>query len=195
MPPPPPPPPPPPVDSDGDGVPDNLDKCPGTPPGFKVDADGCIIMQTIVLHAVNFKTNSDQLTDADKQSIDTATAPLLTAMRAQASLHLEVDGHTDSRGSAAYNLKLSDRRATSVKNYLVSKGFDFTHLTSHGYGATKPIASNDTDDGRAQNRRVEFVITGAAAADTKIVTEGSTAAAQSSAEDQSKPKATKKKTK
>ena len=177
-----PPPPPPPVK-----------KCPNTPPGFKVDADGCIIQQTIVLHAVNFKTNSDVLTDADKAQIDPVVATLLPALQAQPSLHVEVDGHTDSRGSAAYNLKLSDKRANAVKDYLVSKGIAASQLSAHGFGQTKPVASNDTVDGRTQNRRVEFVVQGTAAPDTKIVTEGSTSAEQNSAVDASQPAAAPKK--
>ena len=158
-------------------------KCPNTPPGFKVDADGCIIQQTIVLHAVNFKTNSDQLTDADKAAIDPVISTLQQALQSQSLLHVEVDGHTDSRGSAAYNLRLSQMRANAVKNYLASKGVDATRLSAQGFGGARPVASNDTVDGRAQNRRVEFVILGTAAPDTKFVTEGSTTAEQQSAED------------
>jgi len=70
-----------------------------------------------------------------------------------------VAGHTDSRGTDKYNLGLSDRRAAVVRDYLISKGIDADRMTSAGYGEARPIASNDTDAGRAQNRRTELVIT------------------------------------
>jgi outer membrane protein OmpA-like peptidoglycan-associated protein len=161
----PPPPPQPPADSDGDGVPDPLDKCPNTPHGFKVDANGCIIKQTVVLQAVNFKTNSDQLTDTAQQKLDEVAAGLV----GQPTLKVEIDGHTDSTGSKAYNMKLSERRAASVRKYLVSKGVDPSNLTSRGFGPTKPVASNATAEGRAQNRRVEFVVVSSTPADVKVI--------------------------
>jgi OOP family OmpA-OmpF porin len=164
-------------DSDGDGVPDDLDKCPNTPKGFKVDATGCIIQQTVVLQAVNFQFNSDQLTDAAKQTLDSVAAGLA----GQPSLQVEIDGHTDSKGTAAYNQKLSARRAESVRHYLISKGASSQMLTAHGFGSSKPVASNDTDDGRAQNRRVEFVVLGGVGANTKVTTSESTAASKAAA--------------
>ncbi len=74
-------------------------------------------------------------------------------------VEIEVSGHTDNIGSEKYNLELSDKRAASVKNYLVSKGIDAKRITSKGYGKSKPIAENTTELGREQNRRVEFTIT------------------------------------
>jgi len=74
------------------------------------------------------------------------------------SVKLKIDGHTDSDGSDAFNLKLSDGRAASVKKYLVSKGIDESRLVSEGFGESQPIASNDTPEGRQQNRRVECVL-------------------------------------
>lgn len=152
--PPPPPPPPPPRDSDGDGVNDNLDKCPGTPKGFKVDADGCIIQQTIVLRAVNFEFNSDRLTVPAQNTLD----EVATALIGQPDLNLQIDGYTDSKGSAAYNLKLSKKRAEAVKAYLVGKGVSSGNLVAKGFGEASPVASNDTEEGRTENRRVEFVV-------------------------------------
>jgi len=87
--------------------------------------------------------------------LDEVAAALLT----QPELNVEVQGHTDSVGSAAYNLNLSDRRAAAVKAYLVGKGLSATALTAKGYGKAKPIAGNDTAEGRAQNRRVAFEVT------------------------------------
>jgi len=74
------------------------------------------------------------------------------------SIVIEMSAHTDSRGSDEYNFKLSDNRARSVMEYIISKGIDPSRITSHGYGETKPVATNDTDDGRQLNRRVEFKI-------------------------------------
>jgi OOP family OmpA-OmpF porin len=71
---------------------------------------------------------------------------------------VEVAGHTDSVGSEEYNMGLSDRRANSVKDYLISQGITATRLTARGYGESQPVASNDTDAGRAQNRRVELIV-------------------------------------
>ncbi|MGH2648398.1 MAG: OmpA family protein [Ginsengibacter sp.] len=74
------------------------------------------------------------------------------------SVEIEMSAHTDSRGSDDYNFKLSDNRARSVMEYIISKGIDRGRITSHGYGETKPVATNDTDEGRQLNRRVEFKI-------------------------------------
>ena len=74
------------------------------------------------------------------------------------SIEIEMSAHTDSRGSDEYNFKLSDNRAKSVMEYIISKGIDPSRITSHGYGETKPVATNDTDEGRQLNRRVEFEI-------------------------------------
>jgi OOP family OmpA-OmpF porin len=143
-----------PVDSDGDGVPDIQDKCPNTPRGFKVDVDGCITQQTVILQSVNFKTNSDELTESAQRKLDEVSAGLV----GQPNLHVEIDGHTDSRGTRAHNEDLSQHRAESVRKYLVSNGVNGDNLTARGFGFDKPIASNATEEGRAQNRRVEFVV-------------------------------------
>lgn len=142
-----------PLDSDGDGVPDYLDKCP-TPKGFKVDAEGCIIEQTIVLRGVNFEYDKDQLTAEAKAILD-AVVPGLAA---QPKLTLEIGGHTDSRGTDAYNKSLSQRRANSVKAYLAAKGVAPERLSAVGYGESKPVADNATEAGRGENRRVEFQV-------------------------------------
>lgn len=72
---------------------------------------------------------------------------------------MSIDGRMDNTGNAVNNLDLSKRRAASVKNYLLSKGIDATRLSSKGYGESKPVASNDTKDGRALNGRVELLLT------------------------------------
>lgn len=141
-----------PLDTDGDGVPDYLDKCPGTPKGFKVDAEGCIIEQKIVLRGVNFEYDKDQLTAEAKSILD----GILPGLVSQPKLTLEIGGHTDSRGSDAYNKGLSQRRANSVVKYLTEKGVSADRMRAVGYGETKPVADNKTEEGRAENRRVEF---------------------------------------
>jgi len=180
----PPPPPPPVLDSDGDGVPDNLDRCPGTPHGFKVDATGCIIEQTVVLRAVNFEFNSDQLTLPSQQTLD----EVATALNGQPTLSVQNGGYTDSVGSAAYNLKLSQKRAESVRRYLSSKGVAAGNLVAKGFGKANPIASNDTDSGRAENRRVEFVVLNKPAT-VKVIDKGSTEQSKAAAEGDSTAKA------
>jgi len=74
------------------------------------------------------------------------------------AIEIEMSAHTDSRGTDDYNFKLSDNRARSVMEYIISKGIASTRITSHGYGETRPVATNDTDEGRQLNRRVEFKI-------------------------------------
>jgi len=156
-----PPPPPPPVapdpcslDDDGDGVGNCEDKCPGTARGFKVDATGCVVQQTVVLHNINFEFNKDTLTGPARDTLNEIAGTL----RGQRELYVEIGGHTDSIGSPQYNRNLSQRRADSVMRYLVGQGVEASHLTARGYGEDVPIAGNDTEDGRAENRRVEFKV-------------------------------------
>ncbi len=149
-------PPPAPKDSDQDGVLDPDDACPGTPIGLKVDARGCAIKEAkIVLHDINFEFDSARLTAAAKLALDKVT----DGLRGQPTMSLLIDGHTDSVGKVAYNLKLSTRRAASVKAYMVEAGIAASRLASAGKGESQPIASNKTMDGRAENRRVEFKVT------------------------------------
>jgi outer membrane protein OmpA-like peptidoglycan-associated protein len=83
---------------------------------------------------------------------------VVTLLADNPAIEIELAAHTDSKGSDDYNYKLSDNRARSVRNYLISKGIAASRLRSQGYGETKPLASNETDDGRQLNRRVEFTI-------------------------------------
>jgi OOP family OmpA-OmpF porin len=145
----------PPMDSDGDGVLDDVDNCPHTPQGMRVDEHGCAIKAAVVvLHDINFEFNKARLTATARQSLDNVAAGL----KGQPSMKLEVDGHTDSIGSSAYNLKLSRERAASARSYLIEQGITASRLKSEGFGKSKPIASNKTDEGRAENRRVEFKV-------------------------------------
>jgi len=103
--------------------------------------------------------SADVLFDFDKSTIKPAAANELDTLARQMNdnpqQNFEVQGHTDSVGSDAYNLGLSERRAASVANYLESKGVNGSRMTTVGYGEKNPVASNDTEEGRAQNRRVE----------------------------------------
>lgn len=149
-----PPKPPQPTDSDGDGVPDDRDRCPGTPAEAKVNRFGCPVEkeQSIVLKGVHFEFDSAALTAEAEDRLDS----VINALKSAEEIEVKIAGHTDSIGSAAYNLKLSKERAESVKEYLVNHGIDPDRLTTVGYGETRPIAPNTTEEGRAKNRRVEL---------------------------------------
>ena len=140
------------IDSDGDGVPDVLDLCPNTPAGAVVDAFGCEQDTRIVLRGVNFQTNSAELTEDSVEILDRVAGTLV----ANPEIAVEIAGHTDSDGDATYNIDLSQRRAETVMSYLVESGVATERLTAIGYGDEEPIASNDTAEGKAMNRRVEL---------------------------------------
>jgi outer membrane protein OmpA-like peptidoglycan-associated protein len=112
---------------------------------------------SIVLKNIFFDTDKDLL-----KSQSTAELKVLSEfMKQNPTLHIEISGHTDNQGSDSYNVGLSQRRAAAVKGYLTdTEGVDGGRITTKGYGATKPVASNDTDEGRAANRRTEFMVTG-----------------------------------
>ena len=137
-------------DSDNDGVPNSKDQCPATPMGARVDFKGCEIKQVISLPNVNFELNSAKLTASSVATLDGAAETL----NKFTDINAEVAGHTDSTGADAYNMSLSDKRAKSVKDYLVSKGVSAARLSSKGFGETQPIADNSNKQGRAMNRRV-----------------------------------------
>jgi len=161
-------------DSDGDGVSDAADKCPGTPKGVPVDETGCMILfqreavpaavvggavaarprprPTVILRGVNFETGKSVLTAGSYSVLDQVAASL----RANPDIRIEIAGYTDATGSAAVNLKLSQGRAAAVRTYLARKGVAPTRTIARGYGPRNPIATNSTQAGRAQNRRVEL---------------------------------------
>lgn len=141
-------------DEDGDGVPNEIDQCPNTPPNFKVDAVGCLVEQAVALQSVNFEFGADTLT-ADAKAIVDGIAKSLTM---QTNVKVQIDGHTDALGPQAYNLTLSQQRAKAVMAELVANGVAADRLSADGDGEFNPIASNETEAGRAQNRRVEFKI-------------------------------------
>lgn len=141
------------TDSDGDGVPDQNDRCPDTLRGLRVDSRGCAEKnQTLRLEGVTFALDSAQLTPGARTTLDR----VVRSLQGQPTQRVEIAGHTDSTGSASYNQNLSQERAASVRSYLVSAGIESFRLVARGYGETQPVASNETDYGRARNRRVEF---------------------------------------
>ena len=137
-----------PMDSDGDGVTDDKDQCPNTPMGATVDARGCWTYAAVVL----FDINSSEVKSEGYPMLQEA----VLIMKKNPDLNVEVDGHTDSIGPAAYNMTLSEKRAEAIKDHFVSRGIDPNRFTTKGFGLTKPAASNDTKEGRAKNRRVEL---------------------------------------
>lgn len=146
-----------PLDTDGDGVYDYLDKCPGTPKDLKVDANGCPILlkKTAAIDLdIQFDTNKDEI----KAQYHGRLKEVAEFMTAYPETKAVIEGHTDSVGSAAYNQKLSQRRAESVRNYLI-QNFNISpnRLTAKGFGEERPVASNDTDGGRRKNRRIQAV--------------------------------------
>ena len=150
----PPPPPPPNPDLDGDGVLNEHDKCPNTRPGAVVDLDGCEVEAVIELEGVHFDFDKATLKPEAKAVLNEAAALLAKHDR----VVVEVAGHTDSTGPEAYNQKLSERRAMAVQDYLVEQGVRASRLSAKGYGEAMPVASNDSKEGRAENRRVELIV-------------------------------------
>jgi OOP family OmpA-OmpF porin len=135
------------VDEDGDTICDDVDKCPGTPKGAKVNKFGCWVL-------------ADVLFDFDKYNIKPEYYRFLDeaarVFEMNPNLKAQVQGNTDNIGTAKYNMRLSLERAKSVMKYLVNKGVAASRLTIRGFGFSRPVATNDTEEGRALNRRVEL---------------------------------------
>ncbi|MFO0607370.1 MAG: OmpA family protein [Polyangiales bacterium] len=160
-------------DADGDGLPDTNDRCPDRPETFNnhEDGDGCPDRPPLVtlgegviriLGTINFATGSDRIIGARSYDICDSLVAILAAHAEVA--RVEVQGHTDDRGSNAYNLELSQRRADAIRQYLVDHGIDPRRVVARGYGLTRPRVANSNADHRAQNRRVEIHILDAEAA-------------------------------
>ncbi|MGE5184493.1 MAG: OmpA family protein [Acidobacteriota bacterium] len=148
-------------DNDKDGFPDAKDACPNE---YGVPPDGCPKKYNlVVVTAKKIELKQTVFFDFNKATIRPVSFPLLNdvaqAMKDNPKIKVEVQGHTDSIGNDNYNLKLSQKRAESVKAYLVKQGVAADRMVPKGYGENVPIADNRTKEGRDQNRRVEFVIT------------------------------------
>ncbi|MCA1771563.1 MAG: OmpA family protein [Halomonas sp.] len=139
-----------PLDSDNDGVPDYRDQCPNTPAGEEVNSLGC--PDSVVLEDVNFEFDSAQLTSEARNVLNDVAERLVN----NPDVRVRIEGHTDSVGSADYNKELSQDRAESVTAYLAERGVESDRMMAEGFGEEQPVATNDTDAGRAENRRVEL---------------------------------------
>ncbi|MCB1754195.1 MAG: OmpA family protein [Gammaproteobacteria bacterium] len=139
------------VDADHDGVNDENDHCPGTLPGKPVNAVGCDMFDG-VMEGVNFESGSASLTAEARAILDDAADTL----RAYPQIRLAISAHTDNQGDAAANMQLSKQRVISVARYLIERGVDGKRIKAMAFGESRPIARNDTPEGRAKNRRVEF---------------------------------------
>lgn len=110
----------------------------------------------IILEGVNFKSNSDELTNSSIVALE----KVIASLKQKQNVKIEIAGYTDNTGNAAQNTALSQRRAESVVSYIKNSGIDATRLSAKGYGATSPVADNETAAGRLKNRRVELHIKG-----------------------------------
>jgi OOP family OmpA-OmpF porin len=168
-------------DSDRDGVPDSLDKCPDTPVGVEVDESGCPV--------VHVDSDGDGAFDDVDECPDTPVGAIVddrgcwvvkgvqfdykkwnvkpqfnsnldnieNILKNNPGLNIRIEGHTDDVGSMKYNIGLSGKRAQAIKDYLVDKGIDSSRITTKGLGYSQPIAGNETPEGRALNRRAEII--------------------------------------
>ena len=152
-----------PADRDHDGIPDSEDACPDVPgkPSADPKKNGCPEAfvqagQIMIMDQVKFKTNSAEILGKDSEDVLAAVAKVLADH--PEIKKVRVEGHTDDVGNAPYNKKLSESRAQSVVKWLTAHGVDAAHLSAQGFGQEKPIDDNKTEDGRKNNRRVEFHI-------------------------------------
>jgi OOP family OmpA-OmpF porin len=142
-----------PIDSDGDGVCDGIDKCPNTPKGLEVDEFGCPKLPDLSrLEGITFRFDKSDVIPDPNPTLD----EVVEILKAYPDVEVEVHGHTDYIGTDEYNMKLGMRRAKSVINYLDMHNLDPERLTPKSFGETMPVATNETKEGRQQNRRVEF---------------------------------------
>ena len=155
------------IDNDKDGIPDTKDKCPNQPEDFDGDQDddGCPdLYKNIIIKDKKIELKQKIFFAFNKAKILSKSFEMLNevgaAMKDKPEIRVRIEGHTDSKGSDRYNKKLSEQRAKSVRMYLIKQGVDPTHMVSIGYGEERPIADNDTEEGREMNRRVEFYILG-----------------------------------
>jgi OOP family OmpA-OmpF porin len=137
---------------------DSRDNCPDTPRNYAVDADGCPIPLEEVAR-VELMVNFDFDRSEVKSEYFSEIEEVADFMAQFPDVDIELEGHTDSRGTQAYNLDLSDRRVAAVRQVMIGRfNVQASRVSSRGYGESQPVASNDSDAGRADNRRVMTVI-------------------------------------
>jgi len=164
------------ADEDGDGVANKFDKCPATAADTTVDGSGCpfklpapVVLAPVTERIIVTEEDRKVLYEAIKnlefdlgkstiKSASNSSLDKVAQILVQKNFTLKLAGHTDNVGSAAANMKLSKNRAESVKAYLVEAGANPSRIEATGYGASQPIESNKTTEGRQKNRRVEFTI-------------------------------------
>ncbi|MEQ1440027.1 OmpA family protein [Fontimonas sp. SYSU GA230001] len=142
------------LDSDGDGVIDAKDQCPNTPPGDRVDGNGCTLAKVIELKGVTFEFDKIRLRPDAQTILDWAT----DILKKYPDMQVEIAGHTDSIGTDEYNQRLSENRAQAVKEYFIAHGVPESQMSVKGYGESEPRDTNATFEGRERNRRVELRI-------------------------------------
>lgn len=146
------------IDADADGVLAAADRCPNTPPKAEVDGDGCAVTTASpslpTLNEVHFRFDSAELSEAAAEPI----GKIVDAVQARPGAQLQVTGYTDDVGSAGYNLGLAMRRAQAVIERLIAEGVAGERLSALARGQADPVAPNDTESGRARNRRVEVTL-------------------------------------
>lgn len=154
------------IDNDEDQIVDVLDQCPEQAEDYDndQDSDGCPEERKLLkFEGDQIKLNEQVFFKFNKATIMPVSYPLLDevadVLRTNPTIHIRIEGHTDSKGNNSYNKKLSDKRAASVLQYLTDKGIEPYRLESIGYGEERPIEDNSTEAGRAANRRVEIHIT------------------------------------
>lgn len=145
------------TDRDGDGVPDATDRCPDVP--GPASNQGCpevketeIAKTAAIARSIYFDLNSDKLQQRSYEPLD----ELVKILNENPTYKLSIEGHTDNTGTNEYNQDLSERRSNTVKNYLTGRGIDASRLTAAGFGEERPVADNNTKEGRALNRRTEL---------------------------------------
>lgn len=146
-------------DKDKDGIADEEDKCPES--AGTLDNKGCpapsqevIGVMEMAMRGLFFKTGSDEIEPSSYAVLDNVVG----IMKSHPEFNLFIGGHTDNTGGEELNMKLSKERANAARVYIINKGIENTRITAAGFGQTQPVAGNDTEEGRAQNRRVEFKI-------------------------------------
>ena len=149
----------PPPDADADGIPDDRDRCPSEP--GTIQSEGCpyrhIVIESdrIILRQKIFFVRANNTVQRGSRDVLNEIA---TVLHARTNMRLRIEGHTDSRGAAQRNMELSARRAQAVRRYLIKLGIEPDRLIATGFGEAAPVADNDTTEGRALNRRVDFII-------------------------------------